>query len=460
MIQGRDMVKYIVILAVLIMAAACSSDKQSEQSPPSPPANSEEQPGKAEETQPDPVQQLITQTMKDPIELTIYYFWQRTYEDFMDVYGNDMIKKYPNIKINWIQNGEGTSPQDIVATGVNVDLYYSTVGNMRGLMDLGIDPDISDLLKKYQFDTSVLEPVFVDFLQEVNGGGFAGVPFVSQTLAMFYNKDVFDKFGVDYIQDGVTWDEIYEKARLLTREDGGVMYRGYGETWFPNQFVLNQLSMPLIDSKTNTAAFDNDAWKAFLRNFARLHEFPGYEPTPAIVSGAAPRAGFTGEQTYAINPRNNGDFPRKSLGEDFNWDVVTYPSFSQAPNVGTQPQLVYYVIPKHAKNRDAAFLAATELMNKELQLKYSRNGMPSVLKDSAIREVFGADVADLQGKNAKALIPVQYAPIIEQNIFNDYASNELMNALQRIILGETDVNTAFREAAEKVDQHIKAQLGN
>ncbi|MEF3308050.1 AraC family transcriptional regulator [Paenibacillus sp. GYB004] len=43
-----------------------------------------------------------------------------------------------------------------------------------------------------------------------------------------------------------------------------------------------------------------------------------------------------------------------------NWDAATYPVFSAgASEVGPQPQVIFWTIPKHAKHREAAFLAAT-----------------------------------------------------------------------------------------------------
>lgn len=437
----------LVIPAVVVALAACSSADKG-------------QPSAQEPTKPqDSVASLVAKTMSEPTEITIYYFWQRTYEDFMEVYGNDIVKKYPNLKIKWIQNTEGSKPQDIIATRTNVDLYYSTAGNLRQMVDLGIDPDISDLVTKYKYDTSPIEPVVVDFLKNVNkGSGFAGVPFVNQTLALFYNKDIFDKFGVPYLKDGMTWDEVFEKAKLLTRQEGGVLYRGYGENWFPNQIVLNQLSLPLIDPVKMTAAFDNDKWRSFFNTFLRFYQLPDYKPDSKILTGASPREAFTKEQTFAINPRNNGDFPRKSLGHTLNWDVVTYPAMD-ATKAGPQPQPVFFVIPKSAKNRDAAFLAATALLEKEIQMKGSRNGLHPILKDSAVREVFGTNVPDLAGKNTKALLPEKYASIIEQNVFNDNAADNLSKAFQSIVLGEKDMNTAFRDAAEAVNKNINSKLG-
>lgn len=397
---------------------------------------------------------------KEPVELTIYYFWSRSYEDFMALYGDDIVRKYPHFKINWIQNTKGNSPSEVIASGVNIDLYYSTVDNLVQLMDLGIDPDLSDLLKKYNTNLNEFEPTMVDYMQRIEPGKFVGIPFATQTLSLLYNKDIFDKFGFPYLSDGMTWDQLYAAARSLTRIEGGALYRGYAETWFPNQLALNQLSLPLIDAGTNRAIIDTDPWKSFLNNFIRFYQVPGYEPNPEILTGGAAATAFVRDQNIAITVRNSSDFPRKSAGVTMNWDAATYPVFSAgASEVGPQPQVIFWTIPDHAKHWEAAFLAATATASHDVQLNGSRNGLPSVLRDPGIREAFGADVPDLQGKNAKALIPKRYAAIIPPTRFNGTATSAISDAFQQVVLGKTDLNSAFREAVEAADKQINATLG-
>jgi multiple sugar transport system substrate-binding protein len=40
-------------------------------------------------------------------------------------------------------------------------------------------------------------------------------------LAIYYNKKIFDEFGVDYPQDGWTWDEFLTTAQALTQDTDG-----------------------------------------------------------------------------------------------------------------------------------------------------------------------------------------------------------------------------------------------
>ncbi|WP_374017918.1 extracellular solute-binding protein [Paenibacillus thiaminolyticus] len=69
-----------------------------------------------------------------------------------------------------------------------------------------------------------------------------GMPIEGTQKALYYNKAIFDKFGVDYPRDGMTWDEIQDLAKQVTAERDGVKYRGlsFGHYSIPlTQFGVN-----------------------------------------------------------------------------------------------------------------------------------------------------------------------------------------------------------------------------
>jgi multiple sugar transport system substrate-binding protein len=77
-------------------------------------------------------------------------------------------------------------------------------------------------------------------------------------FVLMYNKEIFDKFNIAFPTDGMTWDQAYAMAVKLTRQDGGVNYRGFGT---PNSvWYNNQLSLQIVNPKTNKASFYTDGW--------------------------------------------------------------------------------------------------------------------------------------------------------------------------------------------------------
>jgi multiple sugar transport system substrate-binding protein len=62
---------------------------------------------------------------------------------------------------------------------------------------------------------------------------------------MLLNKDIFNKFGVDYPQDEMAWSQTLDLAKKLTRTEGGIRY--IGVSIGAPQALLRQYSLPVLD---------------------------------------------------------------------------------------------------------------------------------------------------------------------------------------------------------------------
>jgi multiple sugar transport system substrate-binding protein len=70
-----------------------------------------------------------------------------------------------------------------------------------------------------------------EFFNEIFGDKISGKLFALPThqdvMITLYHKDLFDKFGIPYLKDGMTWDDLYAVSKRITRNEGGVNYVGY-----------------------------------------------------------------------------------------------------------------------------------------------------------------------------------------------------------------------------------------
>src|SRR5690606_14302568 len=106
----------------------------------------------------------------------------------------------------------------------------------------------------------------------------------------------------------------------------------------------------------------------------------------------------------------------------------------------------------------AAFQVLTYLASEEFQEWQIKTGVPSVLKDqSKIAHLFGRDEGFYQGKNIGALLPEKFASPTMKTEFQPIADAEILKALNDYSTGK-DVNTVLREAAERTDALIAAEL--
>ncbi|MBD2864101.1 ABC transporter substrate-binding protein [Paenibacillus oceani] len=429
----------LLLVSLLLSVAACGGREE--------PAASD--PGKADQTP--------AVSKPEPVELTMFYPWSGyPREKFMEDAGNSIVKKYPHISINYVQNEKGSSYESLIAGGLKPDLIMTTDSSFAAVKAVGWDGDITELAAKNKYNFDAINPGVMQGLQAVDPGKIAGLPSHVNSLALFYNKDLFDKFGVPYLTDGMTWDQVYEVAKKLTRLEAGTIYRGFGIRT-GNFIGMNQLSLPVVD-KSNKAVFDTDPWKNYISNFVRFYQVPGYEATEEVVSGAKAYDMFIKDQTLAMLVQMQSDYPRESLGVKMNWDVVSYPTLAANPGAGPQPNIVFYVIPKTSGKRDAAFLALAAILEGEHQRSFVKTGLGSVLKQNPAASAGTEVVPDLKGRNAKSLFPAKYANLVEPNKYLGVAQGGVYQAFLSAILGKDDLNTALRVAQENANKAIEAQL--
>lgn len=81
------------------------------------------------------------------------------------------------------------------------------------LLDLTDKIAASDVLEMDKFPDEIKE------FYEYDGKTYA-VPKDIDTIALWYNKTMFDEAGLDYPDDTWTWDDFYEAALKLTKPDG------------------------------------------------------------------------------------------------------------------------------------------------------------------------------------------------------------------------------------------------
>ncbi len=121
------------------------------------------------------------------------------------------------------------------------------------------------------------------------GGHVWGVPHAMNSIAMLYNKKLFDEAGLAYPTDDWTFEDLNEMARKLTKDengDGQPEVYGYSasynitEGWLP--YVLASGGQPL-DETRKVSQFDTpEVIEGFKRLYQPIEE--GISPTQQWVS--------------------------------------------------------------------------------------------------------------------------------------------------------------------------------
>ncbi|TVY11746.1 ABC transporter substrate-binding protein [Paenibacillus cremeus] len=391
----------------------------------------------------------------EPVTLTIFTAQNSVYADesgFDNEVGQYIKKKFPNVTIKHIHKGKGQDYPDLVAAGTIPDIVLESSSNiLPKIKEFDLASDMTDLIKKYNFDLGRLDEAALMQVKNSNPDGqLYGLPFTLSNIIMFYNKDVLDKFGVPYLKDGMTWDEVYEVAKKLTRTVDGVAYKGLSA--HPGvMMTYNQLSLTPLDLKENKAAISTDAWKKLVENFKRFYEIPGNEYTNIddFPKGQMAIGVHVAEKVSSWYSAN----------KDLKFDIVSPPSFKELPNTGMQPNTYSWFITKNSKYKDQAFQIIQYLLSDEVQSELSKNGIISPLKSKAVRELYGQNLAQLKGKNTGAVYysknALPPAPRAAGLVVYSVNTGKIFDNIAK---SGMDVNTSLRSVEEESNQAIQQLL--
>lgn len=389
---------------------------------------------------------------KEPVEIVFYSPGAgRTVEQFMQENGNAVKAKFPNVTVKFIQFGKGTETADLLSSGQPIDIIISSTSTINELVDYNLQYDITDLIRKFKYDLNRLEPSAVQFMRDYAGGGMYGLPVRSNTFLLFYNKDLFDKFGVAYPKEGSTWDDIYDLAKKMTRTDAGVQYFGL-TTSYSHMITNNQLSVPSYDTRTDKVMIQDETFKSVIGNFARFYQITGSDYVNDLLSKHLDL--FMKDQRSAMYAYYGSQLQNTPVS--FNWDVVSMPYFNEAMGVAPQQSPAYFSITNMSKHKEQAFEIIAYLTSDEFQTIESKDGTIPTVTSQAVKSVYAQSQQGYAGKNMKAFFPDKSAPISNKDKYNGIAAGKANAAFQEIVTGKKDINTALRDAAEAARKEIDA----
>lgn len=438
----------ISLFMILLFAACTGKDSNQTQQPDS--------------TNP-PVQNPVTKDpikkdpAPEPVELVFYSTaGDHDEEAFMRIFGDPIKKAFPHVTPKFIPYGTDTVIDKLITSGEVIDVLYNSIGQTaQTLLQYDMQYDISNMIKQHNYDMTRLEPTTVEIQRQLADGGIYGLPIYNNALTTFYNRDLFDKFGVDYPSDGMTWPDIYDLAARMSRTEDGIKYRGLILSMGHNM-MLNSLSTPFVDQNTDKPLFATEAFIRAFKTFTDVYTtIPGNDVDNATRTYGTQLALYEKDKVVSMfMGLSQLAAVRFAPMEDFNWDVVTYPTYPEAPDVGPQPYPSYMYISKASKHKEAAFPVIAYMTSDEFQHSMARHGQIPILKNAEFMEHYGSEIAALAGRNIKSLVPVKFAAPAFKGIYQTIANTEVTNAYYAVILGQKDINTAMRDANEVIEQKI------
>jgi multiple sugar transport system substrate-binding protein len=411
-----------------------------------------------------PAAQLSTQPSADkPVEITepthlIFYTSGATFTatEFKNQIKDPVEKKFKNITIERIEPPATVTVQELFSSGTVPDLVFGD--NYHTLKKVKVVEDLRPWFKKYNFDESRIKPYLTGYIHSFGDNGeIYGVPYNSNQHILYYNKDIFDKFGVPYPSDQqMTWEQALDLARQLTRTENGVQYIGLDAEGL--SYYSRSLALATIDPITGKSLLGSPEWLRVFNITKANFEIPGFLPKDT-TKYAWGRDVFMKDQTMAMRPAwlANMVGPMEELrqqGIDVNWDIAPIPTFADQLGKTRETQVHSITMTSLSKKKDAAFQVIQYLLSDEAQRIISRNGRVPAIINPELEKEYGAEVGTLKGKKIQNIFvgtPLQThkSHQFETDIgkFVTQANLDLANGL--------DVNSTIRKASENIDKEIE-----
>ena len=397
------------------------------------------------------------QKPSEPVKLLFYSHYLNDFDNYFNNIIKGMTeKKFPHITIEFLM-GLDKNPKldELISSGVNPDIIYAAQSYALVLRDnLKAVDDLAPYIKKVNLDLNKFEPSVMDGIKSYGTKGeIYALPFAMSPWALYYNKDIFNKFGVPYPKDSMTWDETIELAAKVTRQDGGVQYKGIALQLIDKMAL--QLSLPYVDPKTEKAALDSDGWKKLFNQMKRVVSIPG------VFEGAEDISLYSNglEKRTVAMVTNNNKIPRYLEEEKngLNWDLTTFPSYPEQMNVYPSVEANSLILNVASKHKDEAFKVIEYLVSDEVQLALAKSLQMSALKGEQFTKAFGENYPALKTKNLQGMFKGRPAPLKPTTIYDDLGLKAARDAYKEVTVNNKDINTALREANEKLNQAIAAE---
>jgi ABC-type glycerol-3-phosphate transport system substrate-binding protein len=299
---------------------------------------------------------------------------------------------------------------------------------------------------EFKFDREDFDPELLELFQDDDDEIWA-VPYALYVQGLYYNRDLFDRYGVGYPTEDWTWDDFLEAGRALYYPSAGIYgYTPDRSNTDPISFIYQNGGRIFDDAKYPTrTTFDDPSTIEALEWYAALmhkHEAAAtpYQARQAWGISSPVRAGIMNGKlamwTGYITPGGDG---LQGDPLEMNWGIAPLPMGVQRAAAG---YVLGYVISAQAQIPDACWEWLVFLTH-----QVPPSGIPvrkSLLASEDFEDEVGKDVA------AAARVSVDHVLLWSSEAWEIYGQFQTFDeALHMIYGGQATASEAMQWAQQK-----------
>ncbi len=352
--------------------------------------------------------------------------------------------RYEPIPVDYL-----TKIQVMLAASTAPDVFFIDAVYSPQFMSTGALLPLDDYIKNSSMDADMFAQSLLDAF--VWDGKIYGLPKDSNTLVVYYNKDLFDANGVEYPNANWTWDDFENAAKTLTNVSGRSIDNTYGLVlgqWPGRWLSFMYQNGGRVLTEDGKLAFTEPEFVEAFRWYTDLYK-KGIGVLPSDVGASRERDAF-GQGRVAMAVEGGWAIPTLfSNYPDLNWGAAELP---QGPvGRGNTAFTVSYSIPKTTKNPDAAWKLIEYLTGEDNQIRVITSGHVLPSMTALFEHPHFADKAESQA----VLNGVAYAVANQYGIYSQQIVDELQKAFDAVVIGGKTAEAALQDAYKVLSRRMR-----
>lgn len=250
-----------------------------------------------------------------------------------------------------------------IMTGTNpVDVMIFDINLLGPLVQDNMLKQLDPLLKEDKIDVNAFVPSVMNSIRDQGNGNIYALTPTFMPSALYYNKKLFTDMGVTPPQDNMSWGDVFNLARQMTKGTGKdaifgfsfSQWGGSGENWYDLQNFAAPLNLKMYDPTGEKMTINTPQWKNLLNTVYKLYEdhivphqedmnafyeqpsdgkyrYNPYQGQLFLNGHVAMTVGNYGMINDIQQMNENAD---KLKVDKLDWDVVTVPYHDAYPDVG------------------------------------------------------------------------------------------------------------------------------
>ncbi|MET0492785.1 MAG: sugar ABC transporter substrate-binding protein [Actinoplanes sp.] len=368
-------------------------------------------------------------------ELTVWA-WEPTLKQVVEKFS----AAYPKVKINLANVGTGNDQYTALQNAVKAGSGIPDVAQIEyfALPQFALQKSLSDL---NAFSAESLKDKYTPgpWSSVHSGKGIYGLPMDSGPMALFYNKELFDKHGIAV---PTTWNEYLEAARKLHKADPKA-YIGSdtGESGFTTSMIWQAGGKPYqVDGENVTINFADPGSTEFVKVWQQLITEKLLAPTNPWTD-----QWFQGMATGTIATLATGAWMPANLTSSAptgsgKWRVAPLPQWQAGAQASAENGGSSLAIPEKTNNKTLAYAFVKYVNDGDgIQIRLDNGAFPATVADLQSPAFLGKEFAYFAGQkaneifaeSAKNVVPGwQYLPfqVYANSIFNDTAGKAYVSS--------------------------------